>query len=71
MSQQQYVIVKKFVGGMLEGLTYTETTTVEFEVGQVVEPVGGSSPYEITHCAPVTDEAASMLRAARNFRKGA
>lgn len=44
---KKYQITKKFIGGLLEGLTHTETTTVNFNIGFICNnPIGGS-PYEI------------------------
>lgn len=31
---KKYQITKKFVSGILKGLTYTETTTVRFKLGK-------------------------------------
>ena len=45
---KKYEIVKKFIGGLLEGLTYTEVTTVAFNVGEkFLKPYGNTSPFEI------------------------
>ena len=42
-----YLVTRRFIGGLLEGLSYTEKTSVEFKVGFVcLNPVGGS-PYVI------------------------
>ena len=45
-----YLVTRKFVGGILDGLTFTERTTVKMEVGfRVEKPIGGS-PYVIVEC---------------------
>ena len=45
--KRKFWIVKMFVGGILDGLTYEEFTDVEFTIGQLIErPIGGS-PYRI------------------------
>ena len=42
-----FQVTKLFIGGLLDGLTYTFVTSVRFEVGQeVLKPIGGS-PYRI------------------------
>ncbi len=46
--QTKFEVTKKFIGGLLKGLTCTEVTTVKFEVGfECRKPVGGS-PYIVT-----------------------
>lgn len=43
----RYEITKQFIGGILNGLTIVEFTTVQFAVGFVChKPIGGS-PYRI------------------------
>ncbi len=43
----KYKVTRLFIGGILKGLTYTETTSVKFTVGFVCrKPIGGS-PYKI------------------------
>ncbi len=40
-------VTRKFLNGILAGLTHTEETTVEFKVGfRCMRPIGGSA-YEI------------------------
>jgi hypothetical protein len=51
LSLPVFTVTKKFVSGLLEGLTVTEDTTVRFKVGQVYKPAIGSS-YLVTACAP-------------------
>lgn len=42
-----FKVTKLFIGGILEGLTHTEITSVAWIVGQeVTNPIGGS-PYRI------------------------
>lgn len=48
----QFEVTKRFVSGLLEGLTITETTTVRFEVGRTYTPAAGSSAYVVTRCEP-------------------
>jgi hypothetical protein len=44
---RKFRVTKLFTAGLLAGLTHTETTDVEWSVGQVVsKPVCGS-PYKI------------------------
>jgi len=43
----KYEIVKLFIGGLLEGLTYTEKTDIQFHINQVVSKPCGGSPYKI------------------------
>ena len=47
MLVRQFRVVRLFIGGILEGLTHEEITSVEFKVGmEVLQPIGGS-PYRI------------------------
>ncbi len=49
-----YKVTRKFIGGTLEGLEHTETTTVKFAIGFVCEnPIGGS-PYKVVAVEPIT-----------------
>lgn len=34
MEQKKYIVTKKFIAGLLDGLTITEETSVKFEVGR-------------------------------------
>ena len=44
---EQYKVTRLFVGGILEGLEYTEVTAIEYTLGWVCnKPIGGS-PYKI------------------------
>lgn len=45
----RFVVTKFFVNGILAGLSHTETTSVEFEVGRTYKAVGGSD-YTVTSC---------------------
>ncbi len=48
-----YRVTRKFIGGILNGLTFTDTTSVKYEVGYIcLSPFGGSA-YEITHCEEI------------------
>ena len=43
-----YRVTRKFIGGLLEGIVYTEITNVKYEVGFVcLNPSLGTSPYII------------------------
>lgn len=47
MTKRAFTVTRLFIGGLLEGLYFTEQTDVKREVGQVVAcPVAGS-PYKI------------------------
>ena len=48
----KYEVTKRFVSGLLEGLTITETTLVKFEVGRTYTPAAGSSSYVVERCEP-------------------
>jgi len=43
----KYEITKLFTKGILKGLTYTEITSVKFEVGEVIKNSIGGSDYKI------------------------
>lgn len=47
MKREKWKIVKLFIGGILEGLTYEEVTTVKFELGEEVKKPVAGSPYRI------------------------
>jgi len=49
----KYEVTKKFIGGILKGLTYTSITSVKFEVGFTCKDSIGGSPYKIISCNPV------------------
>ena len=34
MEEKKYIVTKKFVDGILDGLTVTEETSVKFEIGR-------------------------------------
>ena len=45
---RQFRVVREFIGGILEGLTYEGITETEYKVGQeVLKPILNSSPYRI------------------------
>lgn len=47
-TQQAYWITKRFIGGVLKGLTWEGPTSTKYEVGFVcTNPIGNTSPYEI------------------------
>lgn len=48
----KYQVTKLFTSGILKGLTYTEETSVKFEVGKVYRGIGGSD-YKIIKCEEV------------------
>lgn len=50
---KKYEVTREFIGGILEGLTHTELTSVRFDIGFTCQnPVGGS-PYTIIACKEV------------------
>lgn len=50
-----YMVKRRFVSGLLEGLEHSGLTTVQFEVGDRVDtPAVGSSGYEIVDVRPAT-----------------
>lgn len=50
--KKKYRVTKRFLAGLLEGLTYIFETDVEYHVGWVCEnPIGGS-PYVIDTVEP-------------------
>jgi hypothetical protein len=60
MNAQQYETTRRFTGGTLDGLTYTETVRYYTKPGLVVShPIGGS-PYEIVSCIPVAQPTESL-----------
>lgn len=50
-----FEITRKFTAGALEGVEFTEKTSVEFRVGQVVSNPIGCSPYIVTAVKKVED----------------
>lgn len=53
---KMYRVTKHFIGGLLAGLTATETTPVRFHVGFVCKhPIGGS-PYKVTAVEEVPEQ---------------
>ena len=42
-----------FVSGPLKGLTITQTTSIEFEVGKIYTPCAGSSAYKVLSCEAI------------------
>jgi hypothetical protein len=49
---KQYKITKKFIKGVLKGITITEVTPVKFEIGKVYGPKNGSR-FEIVNMKEV------------------
>ena len=50
---KRYRITRRFIGGILNGMTYTENTSVFMPVGfTCLNPVGGS-PYQIVAVEPL------------------
>lgn len=49
-----YEVTRKFTGGILKGLTYTEITAVSYPVGFVCKKPIGGSPYVILTCVRVS-----------------
>lgn len=47
-----YQVTRLFIGGLLDGLTHTETTTVKWKVGQVVRKSIDGQPYRIVSVIP-------------------
>jgi len=49
----KYEVTRKFISGILKGMTHTEITSVKFDVGFICRnPIGGSA-YKILSCNPV------------------
>lgn len=48
-----YKVTKKFLSGVLEGLTITEKTSVKFVIGKKYSSCVGSSKYVIIDCVEV------------------
>ena len=46
-----YSITKRFTSGLLEGITITETSSVQFIVGKEYTPCAGGSKYVIVSCS--------------------
>ena len=45
--ERKYTVTREFIAGNLKGLTYTENTSVKFNVGFICsKPIGGSA-YKI------------------------
>lgn len=47
MQTYKFKITKRFLGGILKGITIEEYTNVKFEPGFVCEKPVGGSPYKI------------------------
>lgn len=70
MTSKMFNVTKKFTGGLLKGITSTETTSVKFPVGFVCKkPCGGGSPYVVTACEEVGATRKERLFAKPNFAK--
>ena len=53
VTRPRFIVVKLFTGGILDGLTVTEETTVEFPVGfESCRTSGFGSPYRVIACRP-------------------
>ena len=53
-----YKVTRRFTGGLLNGMSHTDTTSVKFDVGFVCNnPVFNGSPYIITAVELVTSTA--------------
>jgi hypothetical protein len=48
----QFSVTKRFTAGVLAGLTITETTPVQFEVGREYRECIGSGSYVVEACEP-------------------
>lgn len=46
-SSSLYRVTRKFIGGILAGLTHTEITSIKFDVGFVCQKPCAGDPYEI------------------------
>jgi hypothetical protein len=53
--QVKYRVTRKFIGGMLSGITQTETWTFKPRMGAVLKPYGGTSPYEVIGIEEIED----------------
>lgn len=51
-----YLVTKRFVSGILDGLTITERTTVRFEPGKRYGGVLGTSSYIVERVEQVEDD---------------
>jgi hypothetical protein len=50
---KQYEVTRKFIGGILEGITITQIQTFKSTIGfKCIKPIGGS-PYIIIDCKEV------------------
>jgi len=49
----KYEVTRKFISGILKGLTHTSITSVKFEVGFICKNSYGGSGYKIIICNPV------------------
>jgi hypothetical protein len=49
MKTQRYLVTRLFIGGLLEGLTYTAETSIAYQIGFTChKPIFNGSPYTIT-----------------------
>jgi hypothetical protein len=55
MSNACYLLTKTFTKGILEGITITEKTTVEFVVGKTYKACVGSTEYRVVACEKEVD----------------
>lgn len=47
MEEKRYIVTKKFLSGLLEGMTVKVETSVEFEVGKLYESPWSANSYII------------------------
>ena len=45
-----YLVTKQFISGLMQGVTVTHTTSVQFAVGKTYTPCAGSSAYIVLSC---------------------
>lgn len=50
-----YTVKKTFVGGILEGISIHERTTVRFEVGKQYDDCVGVCTYRVDECRTICD----------------
>jgi hypothetical protein len=50
MESVRYIVGKRFVSGVLEGIEILDETTVELEVGKTYRGIMGTSSYTVTSC---------------------
>jgi hypothetical protein len=50
----KFLVTKKFVSGLLDGITITDRSPVAFAVGRRVKPCVGSSEFVVVACVAET-----------------